>query len=112
MGEAVMSARGRSKSRCRDVSLHRYHHPWMGAYRAPARRAAASALPSRSTAEAPSAVTRPIHRPVETKTIMRLDGDSIAYFWALETETAISYEVLAVHWRAFADVLTNSWALG
>ncbi|MBK9265850.1 MAG: hypothetical protein IPM54_39430 [Polyangiaceae bacterium] len=58
---------------------------------------------------ASSSESRLARRPVETRNIIRLDGDSIAYFWALETETAISYETLIRLWREFAEVLTDSW---
>jgi len=107
-----MSARSRSKPRRRDVTSHRYYHELFGNCRKSTHRAVTSAVPVKSVAEAPHVAPRPNPRRVENKNTMRFEGDSIAYFWALETETALSYEMLTVHWREFADALTKSWGWG
>lgn len=104
-----MGDRGRLKPRRREISSYRYFHQLVGHRRAPAPRAATNVAPSRVTPEAPRVAARMNHRPVETRTILRLEGDSIAYFWALETETAISYDTLMVHWREFTNALTNTF---
>lgn len=103
-----MNARARSKPLRRELSSFRHFHQLVGNRWTPPLRGATSALPSSATIEASWVAARANLRPMETKTVMRLDGDSIAYFWALETETAISYETLAVHWRDFTDALTNT----
>jgi hypothetical protein len=109
-----MSPRGWSNSRRRDVSSHRRLSQLFGQRRTSPSHAATNTAPSPSASvtEALRVPARPTHRPVEAKTVIRLDGDSIAYFWALETETAISYETLTLHWREFIDALTNAWHWG
>lgn len=109
-----MSARSRSKPRRRDVSSHRYHHDLFGNSRASAPRVVTSVVPVKSVTEAPSSriAARPNLRSAENKNVMRLEGDSIAYFWALEAETTISYETLMGHWREFSYALTKSWGWG
>jgi hypothetical protein len=102
----AMSVRAKLKPRRRDVSSYRYFYPHRGYHRAPTTQSAVNAAASRVS------VAPQNPRPVETKTAIRLDGDSVAHFWALETETAISYETLTIHWRAFADALTNAWTRG
>ena len=107
-----MNLRGRAKSRRRDIASYRSFHQQCGYGRAPTTRIEANAVLPSESMEARRAVVRANPRRLETKTIMRLDGDSIAYFWALEQETAISHEILTSHWRDFADALTASWTWG
>lgn len=98
----------RAKFRRRDITSYRipqqHRHSWALTIRGEANAAASS-----KSEDGRRAFVRANPRRMETKTIMRLDGDSIAYFWALEHETAISHETLTTHWRDFADALTASW---
>lgn len=100
-----MSVQRRARPRRRDVSSHRNSLSLLGIRRSTATRGEARP----NIVRASSSESRLARRPVETRNIIRLDGDSIAYFWALETETAISYETLIRLWREFAEVLTDSW---
>lgn len=104
LGEGIMVARW-SKSRRRDVSSQRHFHQVSGRGRVATPRGVSPVAPPKRMAEPERIFSRPPLRLIETKKIMRLEGDSIAYFWALETETAISYETLTTHWRDFVSAL-------
>ena len=108
-----MNVRGRAKSRRRDTASYRNFHQQCGYYgRSLTTYAEANGVPSSESMATRRLVVHGNPRRLETKTIMRLDGDSIAYFWALEQETAISHETLTTHWRDFADALTASRTWG
>jgi hypothetical protein len=102
-----MSARGRIKPRRRELASHRYFHQQCGYSRVPPTRGAVAVPHKTGSQESARVTTRSNLGGIEMKKIMRLDGDSIAYFWALENETTISHETLRAHWRMFVNVLVK-----
>lgn len=105
-----MSARTRSKFRRREFSSYRYDHQMFGDVRTTPPHATSSGAGSRIANDGPHHPASPRRHLLETRPTLRLEGDSIAYFWALETETTIAYETLTAHWRDFVEVLVApSW---
>lgn len=96
----------RLKYRRRDSSSQRNVHPMPGYRYEPIRRSA-SPRHTNAPVETPRIHAQLRHRIVDTRTVIRMEGDSIAYFWALETETAIGYETLVKNWRDFSRALRH-----
>lgn len=96
----------RLKFRRRDGSSQRNIHPMPGYRYEPVRRSA-SPRHTNAAVETPRIHAQLRHRIVDTRTVIRMEGDSIAYFWALETETAIGYETLVKNWRDFSGALLH-----
>lgn len=104
-----MLGRKWSKLRRRDNASHRYFQQTSGVGRLQSIRGV-NVFPVGSSvgAEKSRPGIRSSARHAESKMILRVDGDSIAYFWALETETAISHDTLRLHWQEFANALAAS----
>jgi len=104
-----MLARRRSKLRRRDIASHRYFQQTCSYVRPQATRGLKTApTAAQQAGEGLRSIPRSIPRVGESKMILRFEGDSIAYFWALEVETAISHETLRGHWRELANALVSS----
>lgn len=103
-----MLARKRSKLRRRDIASHRYFQQTCGYERSRVSRAV-NVVPERTKAAAEQSrkLQRSTVRQGESKMILRFEGDSIAYFWALEVETAISHRTLRGHWQELANALAG-----
>lgn len=96
----------RLKYRRRNGSSQRNVHPMPGYRYEPIRRSA-SPRHTNAPVQTPRIHAQIRHRIVDTRTVIRMEGDSIAYFWALETETAIGYEALVKNWRDFSRALLH-----
>lgn len=99
----------RLKYRRRDVSSNRYFREASGVRQEPSSRSVnTTALPkAKPIPENPRAQPQLLQRVAETRNVIRMEGDSIAYFWALETESAIAYDTLVLHWRDFTGALLH-----
>lgn len=99
----------RLKYRRRDVSSNRYFREVSGVRQeASSKSVNTTALPkAKSIQESPRVQPQLLKRAAETRNLIRMEGDSIAYFWALEAESAIAYDTLVLHWRDFTRALLN-----
>lgn len=99
----------RLKYRRRDVSSNRYFREISGVRQEPSSRSVntTALLKAKPMQEHPRAQRQLLQHAAETRNVFRMEGDSIAYFWALEAESAIAYDTLVLHWRDFTRALLN-----
>lgn len=104
-----MLARNWSKLRRRDNAPHRYFQQTCGVGRPQSIRGVnVVSVGSSVGADKSRPGIRSSARHAESRMILRLDGDSIAFFWALESETALSHHTLRQHWQELANALVTS----
>lgn len=98
-----------SKLRRRDNASHRYFQQKCGVGRTQSiRRGTVVPTGSSVRVEKSRPGIRSSARHAESKMILRLDGDSVAYFLALEAETALSHQTLRQHWQELANAFATS----